>query len=160
MCLLIGKSLKRLTSALTQLGYYDASYLELAQFLTENGSNTKEDLAQLWRRIVFNIAVSNTDDHLRNHGFIYHKGGWVLSPAYDINPVTPSHGLHLNITDDDNRLDYNLAMEVIDFFQLEKNEAEKIKQQVLESVSQWQAVAKHLGISRGEQQLMAPAFNV
>lgn len=152
------------TSALTQLGYYDgdydASYLELAQFLTENGSNTKEDLAQLWRRIVFNIAVSNTDDHLRNHGFIYHKGGWVLSPAYDINPVTPSHGLHLNITDDDNRLDYNLAMEVIDFFQLEKNEAGKIKQQVLESVSQWQSVAKRMGISRGEQQLMAPAFNV
>lgn len=67
------------TSALTQLGYYDgeydASYLELAQFLTDHGSNTKKDLAQLWRRIVFNIAVSNVDDHLRNHGFIYHKGG-------------------------------------------------------------------------------------
>lgn len=66
------------TSAMTQLGYYDggydASYLELAQFLTEKGANTKEDLAQLWRRIVFNIAVSNTDDHLRNHGFIYSNG--------------------------------------------------------------------------------------
>ena len=80
------------TSALTQLRYYDgeydASYLELAQFLTDHGSNTKQDLAELWRRIVFNIAVSNTDDHLRNHGFIYNKGGWLLSPAYDINPVT------------------------------------------------------------------------
>ncbi len=152
------------TSALTQLGYYDgdydASYLELAQFLTEHGSNTKQDLAQLWRRIVFNIAVSNTDDHLRNHGFIYQKGGWTLSPAYDINPVTPSNGLHLNITDDDNSLNYDLAMAVIDFFQLKKSEAEKIRNEVLASVSQWEAVAKSIGISRNEQQLMSPAFNV
>jgi len=152
------------TSALTQLGYYDgdydASYLELAQFLTEHGSNTKKDLAQLWRRIVFNIAVSNTDDHLRNHGFIFQKGGWGLSPAYDINPVTPANGLHLNITDDDNSLNYDLSMEVIDFFQLEENEAVKIKDEVLASVRQWESVAKSIGISRNEQQLMSPTFNV
>jgi len=152
------------TSAMTQLGYYDgdyeASYLELAQFLTEHGSNTKKDLAQLWRRIVFNIAVSNTDDHLRNHGFIYHKGGWILSPAYDINPVTPANGLHLNITDSDNRLDYDLAMQVIEFFQLDKTTAEKIKDEVIKSVDQWGKMATTIGISRNEQQLMAPAFNV
>lgn len=152
------------TSAMTQLGYYDgdyeASYLELAQFLTEHGSNTKQDLAQLWRRIIFNIAVSNTDDHLRNHGFIYHKGGWILSPAYDVNPVTPANGLHLNITDNDNRLDYNLAMDVIDFFQLDKKIAAQIKSEVLASVSNWEKVAVDIGISRSEQQLMAPAFNV
>ncbi len=152
------------TSALTQLGYYDgdydASYLELAQFLTEHGSNTKKDLAQLWRRIVFNIAVSNTDDHLRNHGFIFQKSGWALSPAYDINPVTPANGLHLNITDDDNSLNYDLAMEVIDFFQLEQDKAVKIKDEVLASVRQWESVAKSIGISRNEQQLMSPAFNV
>ncbi|HEX7763195.1 MAG TPA: HipA domain-containing protein, partial [Cellvibrio sp.] len=152
------------TSAMTQLGYYDgdyeASYLELAQFLTEHGSNTKQDLAQLWRRIIFNIAVSNTDDHLRNHGFIYHKGGWILSPAYDVNPATPANGLHLNITDNDNRLDYNLAMDVIDFFQLDKKIAAQIKSEVLASVSNWEKVAADIGISRSEQQLMAPAFNV
>jgi serine/threonine-protein kinase HipA len=152
------------TSAMTQLGYYDgdyeASYLELAQFLTEHGSNTKKDLAQLWRRIVFNIAVSNTDDHLRNHGFIYHKGGWILSPAYDVNPVTPANGLRLNITDSDNRLDYGLAMDVVDFFQLDKTTAKKIKNEVLESVNQWGKLATNIGISRGEQQLMAPAFNI
>jgi serine/threonine-protein kinase HipA len=152
------------TSAMTQLGYYDgdyeASYLELAQFLTEHGSNTKHDLAQLWRRIIFNIAVSNTDDHLRNHGFIYHKNGWILSPAYDVNPVTPANGLHLNITDNDNRLDYNLAMDVIDFFQLDKKIAAQIKSEVLASVSNWEKVAADIGISRSEQQLMAPAFNV
>jgi len=152
------------TSAMTQLGYYDgdydASYLELAQFLTDHGSNTKADLAQLWRRIVFNIAVSNTDDHLRNHGFIYRDGGWVLAPAYDINPVTPAHGLHLNITDDDNRLDYDLAMDVIEFFQLDAAQAQTIKEEVLASVSKWQDVAAKTGISRSEQQLMAPAFNL
>lgn len=152
------------TSAMTQLGYYDgdndASYLELAQFLTEQGSNTKSDLAQLWRRIVFNIAVSNTDDHLRNHGFIYNGNGWILSPAYDVNPVTPANGLHLNITDADNSLDYNLAMDVIDFFQLRKEEAETIKDEVLSAVSNWKTVSKNIGINRSEQQLMASAFNV
>jgi len=152
------------TSAMMQLGYDDgdegASYLELAQFLTDHGSNTKEDLAELWRRIVFNIAVSNTDDHLRNHGFIYHKGGWLLSPAYDINPVTPANGLHLNINEGDNSLSYELAMEVIDFFQMSEDDAMKIKSKVLMSVSNWEAVAKKVGIGRAEQQLMAPAFNL
>jgi len=152
------------TSAMTQLGYYDgdydASYLELAQFLTEHGANTKKDLAQLWRRIVFNIAVSNTDDHLRNHGFIYSNGGWVLSPAYDINPVTPANGLHLNITDDDNSLNYELAMDVIEFFQLSTSQAQQIKDDVLMSVARWETVASSANISRSEQQNMASAFNI
>ena len=152
------------TSAMMQLGYYDgeydASYLELAQFLTDHGSNTKADLAELWRRIVFNIAVSNTDDHLRNHGFIYHKGGWLLSPAYDINPVTPANGLHLNISDNDNSLSYELAMEVIDFFRLSEARAVQIKSEVLASVSNWELVAKKVGLGRAERQVMAAAFNV
>jgi len=152
------------TSAMMQLGYYDgdydASYLELAQFLTDHGSNTKDDLAELWRRIVFNIAVSNTDDHLRNHGFIYHKSGWLLSPAYDINPVTPATGLHLNISDCDNSLSYELAMEVIDFFQLPKEDALQIKSEVLASVDNWEAVAMKVGLDRAERQAMASAFNV
>jgi serine/threonine-protein kinase HipA len=152
------------TSAMTQLGYYDgdyeASYLELAQFLTEHGANTKGDLAQLWRRIVFYIAISNTDDHLRNHGFIYREDGWLLSPAYDINPVTPANGLHLNISDSDNSLSYELALDVIEFFQLGRGQALKIKDEVLSSVANWQSVASNIGISRREQQLMAPAFNL
>lgn len=157
-------SRRHFSSALTQLGYYDgdyeASYLELAQFLTEHGSNTKNDLMQLWRRIVFNIAVSNTDDHLRNHGFIYHKGGWILSPAYDVNPVAPANGLHLNITDGDNSLSYDLAMQVIDFFRLDMVTAHKIKDEVLGSVRQWKTIATDIGIARSEQQMMAPAFNL
>lgn len=152
------------TSAMTQLGYYDgeyeASYLEIAQFLTEQGASTRSCLAQLWRRIVFNIAVSNNDDHLRNHGFIYQKTGWVLSPAYDINPVPDARGLHLNISDSDNSLDYALAMSVIDFFQLSARQANEIKNEVIASVSKWRAVAASLMISRSEQERMAPAFNL
>jgi len=152
------------TSAMMQLGYddgeYDVSYLELAQFLTDHGSNTRADLAELWRRIIFSIAVSNTDDHLRNHGFIYHNGGWLLSPAYDINPVTPANGLHLNISDSDNSLSYDLAMDVIDFFRLSPARAEQIKAEVLASVGSWEAVAKKAGLNRAEQQAMAAAFNL
>lgn len=150
------------TSAMTQLGYYDgdyeASYLELAQFLTEHGSRVKQDLAQLWRRIVFNIAVSNTDDHLRNHGFIFCNNGWQLSPAYDLNPVTPSQGLHLNISETDNSLDYDLAMEVIPYFQLSKKEAQDILDDVRRSAGNWAIEAAAIGINRGEQEMMEAAF--
>lgn len=151
------------SSAMMQLGYADgetgASYLELAQFLMERGSNTKKDLVQLWRRIVFSIAVSNCDDHLRNHGFIYSSKGWRLSPAYDINPEPNATGLHLNIDELDNRLDFDLAFEVIDYFQLSLTEAKTIHKEVTEAVQQWRIVASALKIGRAEQQLMAPAFN-
>lgn len=150
------------SSAMTQLGYFDgeagASYLELAEFLIENGANTKDDLAQLWRRIVFYIAVSNTDDHLRNHGFIHTDKGWVLSPAYDINPVAGGTGLHLNIDEFDNQLNFELAYSVIDNFQLNQETAESIHQEVMHAVKKWREVANELKISREEQEMMAPAF--
>ncbi|MFQ3228740.1 type II toxin-antitoxin system HipA family toxin [Reinekea sp.] len=154
------------SSAMTQLQYYDgeqsqgASYLEIAEFLSTQGAQTGADLAQLWRRIVFNIAVSNTDDHLRNHGFLLTKDGWKLSPAYDLNPIVGKHGLHLNITDKDNTLDYQLAFEVKDFFRLSQNQAIQIYDEVLGAVKQWQAVAKRLGISRAEQAIKESAFNI
>lgn len=154
------------SSAMTQLQYYDgeqsqgASYLEIAEFLSSQGAQTEADLAQLWRRIVFNIAVSNTDDHLRNHGFLLTKKGWKLSPAYDLNPIVGKHGLHLNITDTDNALDYQLAFEVKDFFRLSQTRATQIYDEVLTAVKQWQTVAKQLGISRAEQAMKESAFNV
>ncbi|GAC21669.1 HipA-like protein [Paraglaciecola arctica BSs20135] len=156
------------SSALTQLEKYDgdgdSSYLELAEFITDNGVNAKEDLRQLWRRIIFNIAVSNTDDHLRNHGFILSSqrgaSGWLLSPAYDINPSIDKSGLHLNITEHNNSLDYQLAFEVAELFQLSAEHAQKIYDEVLHSVSKWQSLATNLKISRADQQLMRGAFNV
>ncbi len=152
------------SSAMTQLGYDDgetaASYLEIAEFLTNYGSNTAQDLAELWRRIVFNIAVSNTDDHLRNHGFLFDKDGWYLSPAYDINPEPTGTGLHLFISDDDNRLDYELAFSVTEFFQLGEQQAREIYQQVVDAVAGWETLAQTLGIPRAQRQTMASAFNI
>lgn len=161
-----GDSRLHFSSAMTQLQYYDgeqsegASYLELAEFLSNWGSQTEIDLAQLWRRIVFNIAVSNTDDHLRNHGFILDGKGWKLSPAYDMNPTVGINGLHLNITNTNNALDYSLAFEVIDFFRLSREQATTIYDDVLGAVAHWTQVAAKLGVSRSEQLLKAQAFRV
>ncbi|HBA58822.1 MAG TPA: toxin HipA, partial [Alteromonas macleodii] len=161
-----GEKRLHFSSAMTQLQYYDgeqsqgASYLEIAEFISNSGAQTAADLAQLWRRIVFNIAVSNTDDHLRNHGFLLTKNGWKLSPAYDLNPIVGKHGLHLNITDADNALDYQLAFDVKDFFRLSQTQATQIYDEVLMAVKQWQTVAKRLGISRAEQAMKQSAFNV
>lgn len=95
------------------------SYLELAEVIMGHGAQPNADLRELWSRIVFNILVSNTDDHLRNHGFILVPGkGWKLSQAYDMNPVAHADGLKLNITDADNALDLELAREVTAYFRL------------------------------------------
>ncbi|WP_245534970.1 type II toxin-antitoxin system HipA family toxin [Thiomicrospira cyclica] len=151
---------------MTQLQYYDgeqsqgASYLEMAEFLSAQGAQTETDLAQLWRRIVFNIAVSNTDDHLRNIGFLLTKNGWKLSPAYDLNPIVGKQGLHLNITDTDNALDYQLAFEVKDFFRLSDVQATQIYDEVLNAVKAWKTVTQRLGISRAEQAMKETAFDV
>lgn len=161
-----GEKRLHFSSAMTQLQYYDgeqsqgASYLEIAEFISNCGAQTEADLAQLWRRIVFNIAVSNTDDHLRNHGFLLTKNGWKLSPAYDLNPIVGKHGLHLNITDADNALHYQLAFDVKNFFRLSQTQATQIYDEVLMAVKRWQAVAKRLGISRAEQAMKQSAFNV
>jgi serine/threonine-protein kinase HipA len=117
-----------------------------------------EDLEQLWRRIVFNICVSNTDDHLRNHGFILTPMGWVLSPAFDINPVEGGSGLKLNISDSDNALDLNLALEVSSFFRLSMERADQIIQEVKNAVKNWRKLARKHGLSPLECELMSTAF--
>jgi len=152
-------------SAMTLLGYTDGtnykegvSYLELVDFISNNGADIKKDLKELFRRIVFSICVSNTDDHLRNHGFIYTKQGWVLSPAYDINPVDNATGLSLNITEDDNALNLDLPMEVAVYFRLNDSDALKIISEVKTSIKDWRKLANKLNISRIEQEFMANSF--
>lgn len=154
-------------SAMTMLGYKDgqdhsdgASYLELVEFIQRNGANVDQDLEQLWRRIIFSICVTNTDDHLRNHGFLLTNDGWILSPAYDINPIENGTGLKLNISDEDNSLDLNLAMDVSEFFRLTEKRANEIMEQVLDAVGQWKHIANKYGISRVEQELKSLAFKV
>ncbi len=154
-------------SAMTILGYTDGqdqtdgiSYLELVEFIQNNGTNVNQDLEELWRRIVFSICVTNTDDHLRNHGFILTEGGWLLSPAFDINPVETGTGLKLNISDDDNSLDLRLAMDVREFFRLSEERATEIIREVTAAVRNWKKVATKYGISRAEQDLKALAFRL
>lgn len=136
------------------------SYLDMAEFIRFNESNNKRELHQLWRRMVFNIAVSNTDDHLRNHGFILTNNNWQLSPAYDINPSIDKDGLALNIDTTNNALDFELAKSVGIYFQLSANEMKKIEIEINTSVKTWKTEATKIGISRAEIELMAGAFLV
>lgn len=152
-------------SAMTLLGYTDGadysegvSYLELVEFINIHGANVNEDLEQLWRRIVFSICVSNTDDHLRNHGFILTQKGWVLSPAYDINPVESGNGLKLNISENDNALSLDLALEVCPYFRLKEKRAKEIINEVKMAVRQWRTVVLKYGLSNTEKELKARAF--
>jgi len=108
--------------------------------------------------IAFNIVVSNCDDHSRNHGFILTTKGWQLSPAYDINPDENGMGLKLNISEDDNSLDFDLAIGVAKYFSLDKKRSEEILNEIKSVVSGWQKYATECGISRTEQELVAGAF--
>lgn len=161
----VGKERIHFASAMTITGNNEdtirdnpPSYLDIAEFIQYSSSNISADLAQLWRRIVFNIAISNTDDHLRNHGFIIQNNGWRLSPAYDVNPLVGKNGLALNIDMDNNALDLELAKSVGEFFQLNNKQMDEIIKEVLHVVANWKNVAKEIGISRSEQELMASAF--
>ena len=153
------------SSAMTMTGnneeslrFSTASYLDIAEFMMNLGANVNENLKQLWRRIVFNICISNTDDHLRNHGFILTEKGWVLSPAYDLNPSDEKNGLALNIDMDDNTLNLELAKSVGVYFRLNETEMDSIILEVQNAVSNWRNIASEIGISRGEQELMRGAF--
>lgn len=137
---------------------HPASYLDIAEFISNHGANIEANLHQLWRRIIFNIAISNTDDHLRNHGFLLTKNGWILSPAYDLNPSIDKDGLALNIDIDNNALDFEVAKSVGIYFRLSNAQMEKIINQVVSSANNWKLIALEIGISRTEQEMMSKAF--
>ncbi len=154
-------------SAMTMLGYQDGaneqigvSYLEIAEFLMEHGANVNKDLEELWRRIVFYICISNTDDHLRNHGFILTNKGWILSPAYDINPVEFAGGLSLNISENDNSLNLDLAKEVAIYFRVSAKNANKIVKETINVTREWRKYAEKYHILKSEQDRMQNAFLV
>jgi serine/threonine-protein kinase HipA len=134
------------------------SYLELADLLMRLGSNTSADLDQLWRRIVFSICVSNTDDHLRNHGFMLRPTGWALAPAYDMNPDPHGEGLKLNISETDNAQDIDLALSVASVFRVKNKRAQEITTEVADAVNQWRSVATSQGLPRTAQDRMRRAF--
>ncbi|WP_316750078.1 HipA domain-containing protein [Pedobacter gandavensis] len=137
------------------------SYLDIAEFLQYSGTtHIEKDLHQLWRRIVFSMAISNTDDHLRNHGFLLDQDGWRLSPAYDINPSIEKDGLAINVDTHNNSLDFELAKSVGIYFQLNEEQMNIIIQEVIFAVRGWRSIANEIGIPRAEQELMSPAFSL
>ena len=155
-------------SAMTLLGKTDgasaadgSSYLDLATFIRSSGASPAEDLAELWSRIVFSMAVSNTDDHLRNHGFILTSTGWRLSPLYDINPVPTGDQLSLNVNEYENSIDFSLALEVSEYFGLNSQIAEEKVDRIRHIVSEnWENLAVQYGLSRSAIEYMRPAFSL
>ena len=154
-------------SAMTLLGKTDgqgadgSGYLDIAEFITANGARPREDLRELWKRIVFGMSVSNTDDHLRNHGFLLTENGWVLSPMYDVNPNIYGESLSLNVGRDDNSIDYELAVDVCGYFGISRTDAQKTVDGVKKIVdTAWRQIAQTLGLNRGEIERMAPAFDM
>ena len=152
-------------SAMSMLAAKDnqtRSYLELADALRRYGAAPKDDLEALWRRIVFNILISNTDDHLRNHGFLYTGAdGWRLSPAYDLNPVPTDvkpRVLTTAINEADGTASLDLALSVAGYFDVDNLKALKIANELGRAVKRWRAVAAKMGIKDSEIDRMASAF--
>ncbi len=154
-------------SAMTLLGKKDGdggdtgvSYLDLADFLIKYGAQVNKDLEQLWQRIVFYICVSNTDDHLRNHGFILEANGWALSPAYDINSVATGSGLSLNISREDNSQNLELVLSVAPVFRINEIQSKEIINKVSAAVRNWSNLAEKLKIPSREISMMKNAFRM
>ncbi len=152
-------------SAMTLLGKTDGagsdgtSYLDIVSFIKSNGASPKEDLKELWKRIVFSMAVSNTDDHLRNHGFVLTGSGWRLSPMYDVNPSVYGDTLSLNVSYHDNSMDLNLAYETAEYYNIRPNEAKTMAADIQNTVKNgWQTIAASYGLGRSAIEFMKPAF--
>lgn len=152
-------------SAMSMLGAADGesnaySYLDLAEIIRSQGVNVKDNMRELWSRILFSVLISNTDDHLRNHGFLRAElSGWTLSPLYDVNPsVEQSDHLQLNIDESSSLADVDLVLSVADAFGLSGRDAEEIWKAQRSVVSGWRDVAKKIGIKGDEIRDMAHAF--
>ncbi len=152
-------------SAMSMLGANDnetRSYLEFVDALRQYGAEPKNDMHMLWRRIVFSVLISNTDDHLRNHGFLYDgTNGWRLAPAYDLNPVPVDikpRVLATYIDLDDGTASLNLALEVAEYFELDPKQARKIATEVGQAVGDWRQEAAHLELTAAQIDRMESAF--
>lgn len=154
-------------SAMTLLGKTDGasaadgtSYLDMAAFIKSCGAQPKQDLIELWKRIVFNMAVTNTDDHLRNHAFILAGNGWTLSPLYDVNPVPYGDELSLNVDEEDNSINIELAIQSAVRFGIFETEAEEYAKNILMIVREnWEKIAEAYGLARRQIEEMRPAFS-
>jgi serine/threonine-protein kinase HipA len=163
----LGSKRVHFASAMTLLGKKDgasaadgSSYLDIAAFIKSYGAQPKKDLIELWKRIVFNMAVTNNDDHLRNHAFILTDKGWILSPLYDVNPVPYGDELSLNVDEDDNSISIDLAVQTAVKFGISKSDAEAVAEDILQIVrDNWERTAARYDLTRRQIEEMRPAFN-
>ena len=147
-------------SAMTLLGLTDGSdaqtgngYLDIVDFILQNCCDVESNLRQLYRRVAFNIAIGNTDDHFRNHGFLLTPKGWTLSPAYDLNPTSNEYQ-SLLINSSTNKSDLNLLLGSSEEYMIGKDEASKIIQEVTNAIKGWRRMAASLGIAKREMELL------
>ncbi len=152
-------------SALSMLGLKDgdrASYPELVDALARHGAQAAHDARELYRRMVFNVLISNVDDHLRNHGFLWSgRDGWVLSPVFDLNPTpvdVKPRILTTNISLDDATCDMDLVLSVAEYFSLDAATAKSIAKEVAEVTARWRDVAATLDARATEIRRMETAF--
>jgi serine/threonine-protein kinase HipA len=133
-----------------------SSYLEIAHFLHAYGARgtVKRGLEQLFRRVAFNVAVGNRDDHLRNHGFLLQPDGWIMAPAFDVNPNPDKREHVLNIDETDNRPNLDTVLRTFEWYELSRSRAEQIVGEIVRVVQRWPEVARKSGISGAEIDLM------
>jgi len=137
------------------------SYLDIAEVIERHSPSAGEDLRQLWRRIAFSILICNTDDHLRNHGFLRAStAGWSLSPAFDLNPDPRPGPKHLStaIDYDTDAARLDPLMGVAEHFRLAGDRARSVLREVSAAAGRWRAVAREAGLDRAALEHMAPAF--
>lgn len=155
---------KHFASAMTLLGLTDGcnaqtgnGYLDIVDFILQHCCDVEANLQQLYRRVAFNIAIHNSDDHFRNHGFLLTPKGWTLAPAYDLNPTFNDHqSLLINATT--NRSDLQLLLASSEEYMISKEEATRIIEEVKDGVSQWRSMATRIGIAKREMDLFAQVF--
>jgi len=138
-----------------------SSYIELAQFLRSNGdgAHSGTDLEQLFRRVAFNVAVGNRDDHLRNHGFVLGANGWKLAPAFDVNPNIDKAEHVLNIDDADSRPSLQTVLSTAPFYGLSADQALQVVEEVASAVDRWRDAARKAGIAAADVELTTGAFS-
>lgn len=162
-----GKKRVHFASAMTMLGKCDgassddgSSYIDIVDFIKAYGACPKNDLIELFKRIIFNMAVSNTDDHLRNHGFILTNKGWKLSPLYDVNPVPYGDTLSLNVDSYDNSISIDFAVSVADFYDITPENAKVYAGEIVSIIrNNWESLAQKYGINHEQIEEMRPAFS-
>ena len=152
-------------SAMTLLGLTDGcdaksgnGYLDIVDFILQNCCDVNHNLRQLYRRVAFNIAIGNSDDHFRNHGFLLTPRGWTLAPAYDMNP-TLSEYQSLLINSSTNKSNLQILLESCEEYMISKEKARQIIDQVIKGVSKWKAIAVSLGIGKREIDMFEQVYS-